>query len=152
MTIQHSYREATVRGASPVELTIRLYEQTIEDLRQAAIAIEQNDIERRSNCIKHALLVVGHLQSSLDFEKGGEVAENLNRFYDVLRGRLLAVQFRPSKRGIAQQITDLLAVRAAWIEVERSERMPEAAATAGPAPSALGAGAASAVAHMDWKG
>jgi flagellar protein FliS len=122
MNIQQSYREATVQGANPVELVIRLYEQMIEDVRQAAIAVEQKDIRRRTKHINHAILVIGHLQSALDFDIGGKVARDLDNFYNVLRQSLLQVQFFPSKRGLAQLITDLLAVRAAWIEVERAER------------------------------
>jgi flagellar secretion chaperone FliS len=121
MNIQQSYREASVRGANPVQLVVRLYEQMIEDMRQVAIAIEQNDIMLRTKRIRHAILVIGHLQSSLDFSKGGKVAQDLNRFYDVLRQNLVQVQFHPSKRGVSQAITDLLAVREAWIEVERAE-------------------------------
>ncbi len=79
MNIQQSYRESAVRGATPLALVVRLYEQMIEDLRQVANAIEQNDIERRSNRIKHALLVIAHLQSTLDFAQGGKVAQDLNR-------------------------------------------------------------------------
>ena len=45
MNIQQSYREANVRGAGPVELVVGSMSKSIEDLRQAAIAIEQNDID-----------------------------------------------------------------------------------------------------------
>ena len=149
MNIQQSYREAAVRGASPVELVVRLYEQTIEDLRQAAIAIEQNDIMLRTKRIKHAILVVGHLQSSLDFAKGGKVAQDLDRFYNAVRQSLVWVQFHPSKRGVTQLITDLLAVREAWIVVDRADR-PSAASAAGMVASA--AGAESDHVRVDWKG
>jgi flagellar secretion chaperone FliS len=135
MNVRQSYREGTVRGASPVELVVRLYEQLIEDLRQVAIAIEQNAIELRTKRINHAILVVGHLQSPLDFANGGKVAHDLNHFYDVLRQNLLHVQFRPSKTGVQQLITDLLTVREAWIQVERAERMSApVTATAGILP------------------
>ena len=150
MNIQQSYREAAVRGASPVELVVRLYEQTIEDLRQAAIAIEQNDIMLRTKRIKHAILVVGHLQSSLDFAKGGKVAQDLDLFYNAVRQSLVWVQFHPSKRGVTQLITDLLAVREAWIVVDRAER-PSVTTTAGMVPSAA-AGPESDHVRMDWKG
>jgi flagellar protein FliS len=149
MNIQQSYREATVRGASPVELVVRLYEQMIEDLRQAAIAIEHNDIMLRTKRIKHAILVVGHLQSSLDFAKGGKVARDLDSFYNAVRQSLVWVQFHPSKRGVTQLITDLLAVREAWIVVDRADR-PSAASAAGMVASA--AGAESDHVRVDWKG
>jgi flagellar protein FliS len=126
MNIQQSYREATVRGASPVELVVRLYEQVIEDLRRAAIAIEQNQIELRTKRIRHAILVVGHLQSPLDFANGGKVAKDLDNFYNVLRQNLIQAQFHPSKRGITQLITDLLVVREAWIQVDQVEKRSNA--------------------------
>jgi flagellar biosynthetic protein FliS len=150
MNIQQSYREAAVQGASPVALVVRLYEQIIEDLRQAAIAIEQNAIERRTKRIKHAILVVGHLQSPLDFANGGKVAKDLDNFYNTLRQSLVSVQFHPSKRGVAQLITDLLAVREAWIQVERAER-PSVTAAVG----SIGASAADPDAdhvRMNWQG
>jgi flagellar protein FliS len=139
MSIQNSYREAAVRGASPVGLVVRLYEQIIEDLRQAAIAIERTDIESRSNRIRHAILVIGHLQSALDFANGSKVARDLEKFYNTLRQNLVRVQFHPSKRGITQQITDLLAVREAWIKVEQAERPSLTAAAFAPAPTSIAA-------------
>lgn len=135
MNIQQSYRESSARGASPVDLVVRLYEQIVEDLRQAAIAIEQNDIERRTKRINHAILVIGHLQSPLDFVNGGKVAKDLDHFYNVLRQNLVQLQFYPSKRGAAQLITDVLAVREAWIKVERAEN-PSVAIAAGTVPPA----------------
>jgi flagellar secretion chaperone FliS len=143
MNIQQSYREASVQGASPIQLVIRLYEQIVEDLRQVAIAIEQNDIPRRTKRINHAILVIGHLQSTLDFANGGKVAKDLDNFYNVLRQSLLQVQFFPSKRGLAQLITDFLAVRAAWIEVERAERSSAVTTLATAAITTVTAAAAS---------
>jgi flagellar secretion chaperone FliS len=121
MSIRQAYREAAARGANPVALVVRLYEQMIEDMRHVAIAIEQNDIQLRSNRIKHVLVVIAHLQSSLDFDRGGKVAQDLNQFYDALRQNVVWVQFHPSNRAVSQVITDLLAVREAWTEVERTE-------------------------------
>lgn len=69
-----AYRENDVRGATAVRLVVLLYEQMIQDLTQAAQAIEQNDIELRTKRINHAILVIGHLQSPLDFANGGKVA------------------------------------------------------------------------------
>jgi flagellar protein FliS len=150
MNIQQSYREAAVQGASPVQLVVRLYEQLIEDLRQAAIAIEHNAIERRTRRINHAILVIGHLQSPLNFAGGGKVARDLNYFYDILRQSVVRVQFQPSKRALAQLITDVLLVREAWIEVERAEK----ASITAPATMLLSASADTECdpLRVDWKG
>jgi len=116
------YRENDVRGATAVRLVVLLYEQLVQDLRQALQAIEQNDIEVRTKRINHAILVIGHLQSPLDFANGGKVAQDLDHFYNVLRQNLVQVQFHPSQAELSQQITDLLAVREAWTDVERAEK------------------------------
>jgi flagellar protein FliS len=151
MNSRQSYREAAVQGARPVELVVRLYEQMIEDLRQVAIAITANDIRRRTELIKHAILVVGHLQSSLDFEEGGTVARHLESFYNFLRQRLVAVQCQPTQRGVAQLITDLLAVREAWIEVDRAERPAANAKAMIPAHDPVAA-AEPDRARVNWQG
>jgi flagellar biosynthetic protein FliS len=113
---------------------VLLYEQLIQDLAQAMRAIEHNDIELRTKMLNHAILVIAHLQSPLDFEKGGKVAKDLDHFYNLLRENLVQVQFNPSKQAIRQQITDVQALREAWIEVDLSQKLP-VAAVAKDAPS-----------------
>jgi flagellar secretion chaperone FliS len=121
MTPTSSYREIAIRGAGPVRLVVLLYEQMIEDLRQAVQAIERDEIELRTNKINHAISVIGYLQSSLNKEAGGKVALHLESFYDQLRANLAQAQFSVSQRILKQQITDLLTLREAWSEVERAE-------------------------------
>jgi len=149
MNPRSAYREDAVRGARPVRLIVLLYEQMIEDLRQAVNAIDQNNIEARTNKINHAILVIGCLQSGLNKETGGQVAINLERFYEQLRGNLTLAQLYVSQSILLQQITDLLALREAWSEVERAEAAvpsprlaPLAADTVSPAARGL----------ADWKG
>jgi len=145
-----AYRENDVRGATAVRLVILLYEQLVQDLRQALHALEQNDIEMRTHRINHAILVIGHLQSALDFVNGGQVAQDLNNFYNVLRQNLVQVQFHPSKSGLCQQITDLLALREAWVEVERDRKAPVATAAAPVASDDTGR--ESNPVRVDWRG
>ncbi len=137
MNPRTAYRETDARGATAVRLVVLLYEQLVQDLSQAAQAIEQNDIELRTRYINHAILVIGHLQSPLDFANGGKVAKDLDHFYNVMRQNLVQVQFQPSKAGIRRQITDVLALRAAWIEVERAEKSLVTPAAVTPAPGAV---------------
>jgi flagellar secretion chaperone FliS len=124
MDARSSYRETAVRGARPLQLVILLYEQGIEDLRRAIVALEKNDVEGRTREINHAILVIGHLQASLDRDLGGPVAANLERFYDQVRAGLVEAQFRQSAAALEQQIAHLMQVHEAWCEVERSSAMP----------------------------
>lgn len=116
-----SYREAAVRGASPVGLVVLLYEQLVEDLRRAERAMENNHVEDRTGSINHALLIIGHLQNQLNLQAGGQVARNLERFYNLLRNKLLEAQVWISKEILKEQISLLLDLRDAWTVVEREQ-------------------------------
>jgi len=124
MDARTSYRETAVRGASPVRLVICLYEQAIEDLRRAVIAQEEGNIEVRTRGINHALMVIGQLQGTLDKERGGEVAINLERFYHLVRTGLIEAQLKQSVRILEQQISQLAIIHEAWLEVERATAAP----------------------------
>lgn len=115
-----AYREAAVRGATPVGMVILLYEQAVQDLNRAVEAIEQNDIERRTYEINHALSIIGHLEGTLNMESGGVVAENLLRCYQKFKRNLVIAQSSVSVEIILSQITDLLELREAWLEVNRA--------------------------------
>lgn len=145
-----AYRENDVRGATSERLVVLLYDQIIQDLIQAAHAIEHNDVERRTKMLNHAILVIAHLQSPLDFANGAKVARDLDHFYNVLRHNLLQVQFYPTQQGIRQQITDVQALREAWIEVERAEK--SAVTTAAKAPSSRTNGSETRPGRVDWEG
>jgi flagellar protein FliS len=134
-----AYRETDVRGATAVRLVVLLYEQAIQDLRQAAQAMEENNIELRTNRINHALEVISRLQVTLDMERGGPVARNLLVFYETLRANLWKAQIYRSKETLLQQITDLLTLREAWAEVDRAESLGSA-----PKPVPLAAAASKA--------
>ena len=75
---RNAYRESAARGASAVGHVVLLYGQIVDDLRNAIQAIEACNIEERTNAINHAMVVVSHLQNSLNFEVGGAVATSLS--------------------------------------------------------------------------
>ena len=147
MDPRHSYRQAAGQGASGVRLVILLYEQIIQDLGRAVKAIEENNIERRTREINHALTVIGHLQGTLDLERGGTVARNLARFYTSVRAGLVEAHARVSRQILQQQI-DLPVGNAGgldgggpeadrrlfvqlWFDRDRLERLMPAPATQG---------------------
>jgi len=148
MDARSSYRESNVRGASPVRLVIALYVQAIEDLRRAVIALEKGAIEVRTREINHALLVIAQLQSSLNMERGGEVARNLACFYGLVRAGLTEAQLKQSSILIERQISQLTEVHEAWLEVERATAKPDSPVPQSPSDSP--AISASTTLSADW--
>lgn len=122
MDARTSYREAAVCGASPVQLVICLYDQAIEDLRRALSALGRGDIRARTRAINHAIVILGHLEDSLNKDQGGEVARNLERFYHYVRAGLVDAHRRQSAAAFETQISHLMLVRDAWSAVEQGNR------------------------------
>lgn len=123
-----SYRRGAVENASPVGLVIILYDLLINDLRQAVEAIAKKDIEGRSKAVKHAFLVLQQLEGSLDQENGGEAAQNLSKFYAVMRTRIFEAHMNINSEILDEQVRLLLDVRQAWEKVDPAK-------PAGPAAS-----------------
>jgi flagellar protein FliS len=116
---RQGYQESAVRGATPIELVILLYDSAIEDMRRALTAMQNSEIENRSAQIAHALIVLQQLQGTLDFERGGSAARQLEQFYNLVRAKLLEAQIRGSSEMMRQQIHCMSEVRDGWAQARR---------------------------------
>ena len=114
-----SYRANAVRGATPIELVVILFDAAIDDMRRALTAIRAGDIEERVAAVRHAMLILHQLQGTLDFERGGQVARQFEQFYNVIRAKLLESQLRNSAELMEQQIQFMSEVRDCWCEAEK---------------------------------
>jgi flagellar protein FliS len=133
-----AYRTTDAITADPLGLVVLLYDILLKDIREAIEALDARDVERRAAAIRHSMLVLQQLQGTLDMERGGVVAENLDRFYNFTRAKLLEAQIKMSKEMFEQQVTFVASIREAWKEVrgqqlaaEESAALPQATA---PAP------------------
>ena len=113
------YQDSAVRGASPIELVVVLYDSAIHDMRRALAAIRTGEVETRANRIAHALIVLQQLQGTLDFERGGSAAYQFQQFYNVIRAKVLEAQMRGSWELLDQQIRYMSEVRECWMEAKR---------------------------------
>lgn len=76
-----AYRKTQVETASPEALILMLYDGAIRFMGQAEIAFEDKNIEQISNLLLRIQAIFAELMNSLDKEKGGEIACNLERLY-----------------------------------------------------------------------
>lgn len=131
-----AYRESEALTTDPLGLVVVLYDMLLKDIREAASALTAADIERRAAAIRHGLLVLQQLQSTLDMERGGVVAQNLDRFYNYIRAKLLEGQIKCSCEIFQQQITFVASIRDAWRQV-RSEQIDASTSDESVAPGPL---------------
>jgi flagellar protein FliS len=84
-----TYRTTQVQASSPLERIVLLYDGAIRFMDAAKEAIDRRDIRARRDAISRALSIVGELKSTLDMERGGDIAQQLDRLYSFVQTRLL---------------------------------------------------------------
>lgn len=129
-----SYKLSAIEGASPIGLMVVLFDTLAGDLRRAATALTQHDIETRCKEFNHAMLVLGQLESWVDLEKGGESARNLVGFYAYLRAKMMEAAAAQSHKPLEAPIEMILQVRTAWHQIDVAPETTEKSPAAPGAP------------------
>jgi len=80
-----------VASANNVQLIQMLFDGLLESISTARGHIQHNNIAEKSKAIARASRIVLGLQGALDFEKGGDLANNLNELYSYVTRRLFHV-------------------------------------------------------------
>jgi flagellar secretion chaperone FliS len=96
------YTENEVIHASPEKLVQILYELGIKSLTAARECGQSKDISGRVRHINKAFDVVTELMSGLDFEAGGDIANNYARIYDYCQRRLIEANAKQSDAILAE--------------------------------------------------
>ena len=117
-----AYQTQQVMTASPAKLVAMLYDRAIVSLREAIRAIEMGDIQTRFNANKRAGDIIAHLATTLDIERGGEIAVNLARLYNFMLSRLVFVDVRNDPEPAREVIALLEPLRESWNQLARGDR------------------------------
>lgn len=113
-----AYRRTAAEAASGLGLLISLYDTLAGDLRRAAGAQRENDIERRGREVRHAILVIGFLEDWVNKGTGGTLARELTALYGSLRRSLIDAEVTQSAEIFEQQMSRVLEIREYWQNVE----------------------------------
>ncbi len=89
-----AYFQTSVNTTSQEELVVMLYEAAINFLGEAKKKIEERDFAQKGIFISNALDIIAELDSTLNVQKGGELAGNLHDLYLYMRQRLLFANLR----------------------------------------------------------
>ncbi len=117
---QQTCQSEQAMTSAPVTLVAMLYDKAVSCLRAAVQAIHNNEIETRWKNNHRAQEIINHLFMTLDLEKGGEVASNLEALYGYMLLRLPDVDVNNDAR-VAEEVIELLEpLRASWNEVAAS--------------------------------
>jgi len=120
-----TYRQLAVQGASPLELVVMLYDGAITALLRAIDAIETHDIERKCLHLNRAVAIIIQLEGTLNFEQGGEIAQNLQGFYAYSRAKIMKANIDNAAEILRSLIEYFTALRDAWKEGEQRMTIQE---------------------------
>ncbi len=110
--------DAQVSRASPIELVLVLTDGLLEELARARGHIVGKRYELKAKSLNKCTDIINGLASSLDFENGGEVVQNLGHLYEYCAGRLYTagVSLDPA---IIDEVTRLLTtIKKGWLGVQ----------------------------------
>lgn len=144
-----SYFQTQVTTTTQGDLLIMLFDAALKFLRQAKEKIEEKDYAKKGILISKALDILSELQGSLNAQKGGELADRLQKLYFFCSARLLAANLKMDVAKIDEVVHILTGLREAFFEAngkvasktvptsatQSAGRIPVAAAPApGPRP------------------
>jgi flagellar protein FliS len=86
-----AYLEADILSRPKEWLIPLLHEHLLSSLRRAAIQIEANDPAGKAESLDKASAIVMELSSSLDREKGGELARQMSSLYGFMVTEILQI-------------------------------------------------------------
>jgi len=101
-------------GATPHRLIQVLMEGAMEKIRVAKGLMERRDIVGKVRHINWALSIIDGLRQSLDMDKGGEIAKNLESLYDYMQRRLITANVENDPRVLDEVMSLMLEIKSAW--------------------------------------
>ncbi|MFT5782526.1 MAG: flagellar protein FliS [Pseudomonas sp.] len=118
MTAMKQYQSVNTQAqavdASPHRLIQMLMEGGLTRIAQARGAMERQQTAIKGELIGKAIGIIGGLRASLDLEKGGDLASNLDRLYEYMASRLLEANVK-NKAEYLDEVSGLLRnVKSGW--------------------------------------
>ena len=113
-TPYNAYLKMQVEMASPIEHVILLYEKVILLLKEIDSSIINEDVQGKIDAIIKADRIIRVLRDSLDMERGGEIAKNLNSLYEFILNSLVIVNARNDRKLLSDLIFILENLKEGW--------------------------------------
>jgi flagellar protein FliS len=117
-----------IESASPHRLIQMLMEGALGKIAAAKGHMERGEIQPKGQQIGCAISILEGLKSSLDMEKGGDIAQNLEDLYIYMERRLIEAN-RDNDTSLLDEVSDLLKqIKEAWDAIAGHANQDEPAA------------------------
>jgi flagellar secretion chaperone FliS len=119
--VLNQYKRSSIETASKLELVIMCYENAILCLNQVKEHIKEKEIEKKVQKFHKAINIINELQCSLNLEKGGQIAKNLDSLYSYITKRLLVGDINKDLSAYDESIHILTELIEAWQTIKSEE-------------------------------
>lgn len=122
-TFYTAYRDTGIKTASGGTLVIMLYDEAVRQLSSALQKfnaegkVAPGDIEGFGAALVKTQEIINELQTSLDMDKGGDVAKNLMSLYIYFNQELLSINLRKDRKKLEFVLDMLTQMRDSWAAV-----------------------------------
>ena len=113
---KNANRDAVVESEDPQALIMILLDELLRAMRSYANHVDKDKSTeaRKNNHFTRSLTMLYGLQSCLNFEEGGEIADNLFRLYEYARVQLLNTSQTGETNDTHVAINAVSEIREAW--------------------------------------
>ncbi|MDA3921251.1 MAG: flagellar export chaperone FliS [Salinisphaera sp.] len=115
---EHLGLQSAALSASQHQLITMLFDGAATAMRKARVLDSAGDVPARGTALSKAIDIIERgLRAALDFERGGELAVQLDSLYDYMIRRLMLANLR-SDMGMVSEVEQLLDnVASAWKQI-----------------------------------
>ncbi|MBQ9406877.1 MAG: flagellar export chaperone FliS [Desulfovibrio sp.] len=113
----HAYFQTNVSTTDQGRLLLMLYDGALKFIQQARIKMQAKDFAAKGILISKVIDIITELSSSLNLEKGGSLAENLNNLYLLCTARLLRANLKMDVESLDSVESILTGLRGAYAQI-----------------------------------
>ena len=113
----NAYQTVQVTTVDRGRLLLMMYEGAIKFLKQAKQGVEANDIPKFARFLSKGQAIIAELMNTLDFEKGGQIAKDLDRLYDFMLFYLTEANLYRDPKRIQKTIELIETIYSAYKEI-----------------------------------
>ena len=118
----NTYQTVQVTTTDKGRLLLMMYEGAIKFLKQAKVGLEANDISKFCRFLSKAQAIIAELMNTLDFDKGGTIAKDLDRLYDFMLFYLTEANLHRDPKRITKVIGLIDTIYSAYKEIIEGEK------------------------------
>jgi len=117
-----TYKSVQVTTTDRGRLLLMMYEGAIKFLKQSKAGLEENDIPKFCRFLSKGQAIIAELMNTLDFEKGGTIARDLDRLYDFMLFYLTEANLHRDAQRISRVIGLIDIIYGAYKEIIEGEK------------------------------